>query len=361
MSDVHDFVDTLSAAGAYPAALGSLFNDVPRGAFIPDRMWYRDENWNPVPVDRAEAPEEWAAAVYFDGPIITQWDDGKAVWPEIGDIPTCSASQPSLVAAMLAALEVQPGDAVLEIGTGTGLNAAYLARLAGDDGRVSTVEIDEAVLTLARASLGRMGFSDVTTLLGDGACGDPECAPFDRVISTMGVYAGRVPYAWVEQTRPGGVIVAPVRADLASGPLVRFTVAEDGTASGQIEPMSAGFMVSRLQRGTSTDDGDPRWHTEAEVLTHTDIDPTDVFRNPAARFAVAMAVPNCRYGGEWWLRDPLTGSWATVDGDGKVRQAGPRRLWTEVTAAWSWWKDRGCPPLDGWRWVITPTEQYVTL
>jgi protein-L-isoaspartate O-methyltransferase len=363
VKDAHDLVDALRAAGKYPDVLGSLFVDVRRDDFLPNRIWYRDADWKVVPVDREVAPEEWAAAVNSDGPIVTQWNDGEVEWPEAGDTPSSSASQPSAVAAMLVALGVETGDAVLDIGTGTGLNAGYTARQAGDDGRVSTVEIDENALTWASMALGRAGFASVKTVLGDGAFGDPQGAPFDRVISTMSMFAGRVPYAWVKQTRPGGVIVAPVRADMDSGPLVKFTVQEDGTATGRIQPMSVGFMISRTQRQSSVDDHDPRWLIAAEHVTTTQLDPAEVFRNEAVLWTVAMAVPHCRYNDDpgWWLRDPLTGSWATIDDNLTVRQRGPRRLWDEVTAAWYWWQDQGSPPLDAWEWIITPATQYITL
>lgn len=362
MKTADDLVDALRAAGNYPATLGNLFLDVQRGDFLPNRIWYRDADRKVVPVDREVAPEEWAAAVYSDGPIITQWDDGAVEWPEAGDTPSVSASDPSAVAATLAALDVRLGDRVLDVGTGTGLNTAYLAKQAGDGGRVSTVEIDEDALTWAGLALGRAGFGGVKTVHGDGVLGDPHGAPFDRIISGISVFAGRVPYAWVKQARPGGVIVVPVRTDMAFGPLVKFTVQEDGTASGRIQPENVSFMVSRTQRQSSVDGDAPRWLIAAEHVTTTQLDP-EVLRNPAVRWAVAMAVPHCRYNDdpEWWLRDPLTGSWATIDDNLTVRQRGPRRLWDEVTAAWYWWQDQGSPALDAWEWIITPDTQYVSL
>jgi protein-L-isoaspartate(D-aspartate) O-methyltransferase len=88
----------------------------------------------------------------------------------------------------------------------------------------------------------------VTAIIGDGAAGWPAGAPYDRVIATVAAYLGAVPYEWVRQTAPGGVIVAPMRADfMGSGPLVRFTVDADGRATGR--PLSAvGFMPLRQQR-----------------------------------------------------------------------------------------------------------------
>lgn len=81
-----------------------------------------------------------------------------------------------------------------------------------------------------------------------GAAGHPTTAPFDRVLATATVRLGELPYAWVEQTTPGGWIVVPVRTEITSGPLVAFTVQSDGTASGRAVPLSVGFMELRAQR-----------------------------------------------------------------------------------------------------------------
>jgi hypothetical protein len=121
---------------------------------------------------------------------------------------------------------------------------------------------------------------------GDGDRGLASGAPYDRVIATMSVRLGRVPYAWVEQTRPGGVIVTPVRADLASGPLVAFTVREDGTATGRTLPMGVGFMESRSQRQPIVDE-DIDWEREAAVERVTRIRPgplLDVCHRPGGRW-----------------------------------------------------------------------------
>lgn len=139
---------------------------------------------------------------------------------------------PSAVLGMLAELDVRQANSVLEIGTGTGWNAALLATLVGAQGNVDTVEIDTVMAADARKRLDEAGFGNVHTRVADGAA-DTVSGEFDRVIATAGVHIGQLPYSWVAHTRPGGVILAPMRADLASGPLVRFVVNEDGTATGR--------------------------------------------------------------------------------------------------------------------------------
>jgi hypothetical protein len=172
-----------------------------------------------------------------------------------------------------------------------------------------------------------------------------------------------VPYAWVEQTREGGVIVTPVRAGLASGPLVAFTVHGDGTATGKTLPMGVGFMESRSQRTpAAAADGDE----EGAVERVTRIRPGPLLEVPSPRWALAVAVPSCRYDVEAtgvWLRDPVSDSWASVVPQGDaylVRQAGARRLWDEAEAAHRWWHGVGRPHITDWYWTISRDRQTVT-
>lgn len=97
----------------------------------------------------------------------------------------------------------EPGMSVLEIGTDTGWNAALLAHQLGG-ANLTSVEIDPGIAAQARTALADAGYGAVT---GDGTLGHLSRAPYDRVISTACVY--RVPYPWIAQTRPGGLIVTP--------------------------------------------------------------------------------------------------------------------------------------------------------
>ena len=119
-----------------------------------------------------------------------------------------SVSQPSIVALMIEQAAIQPGDHVLEIGSG-GYNAALLRELAGPDGSVTTVDIDPEVTDRARALLDEAGYGDVRVVLADGEYGVPDGAPYDRIVVT--VTAWDIPTAWVDQLRPGGRIVVPLR------------------------------------------------------------------------------------------------------------------------------------------------------
>jgi len=117
-------------------------------------------------------------------------------------------SQPYIVALMTDLLDVKPGDAVLEIGTGSGYQAAVLAELVD---RVYTIEIVEPVGRNAAALLQRLSYKNIETRIGDGYNGWPERAPFDAIIVTAA--APHVPPALVAQLKPGGRMVIPVGAE----------------------------------------------------------------------------------------------------------------------------------------------------
>jgi protein-L-isoaspartate(D-aspartate) O-methyltransferase len=114
-------------------------------------------------------------------------------------------SQPYIVAAMTEVLRLEPGMRVLEVGTGSGYQAAVLAEIGC---RVHTIEIFQALATSARDRLRRLGYQDVTVRHGDGHHGWSESAPFDAIIVTAA--AGHIPPALVEQLKPGGRMVIPV-------------------------------------------------------------------------------------------------------------------------------------------------------
>jgi len=116
-----------------------------------------------------------------------------------------TVSQPYIIAAMVEALDLQATDRVLEVGTGTGYQAAILAELASE---VWTIERHEELANKAREILARLGYRNVYVIHGDGSVGLPEHAPFDKVL--VAAAAPHIPESLVAQLKEGGRLVVPV-------------------------------------------------------------------------------------------------------------------------------------------------------
>jgi len=138
---------------------------------------------------------------YSDGTITTHRDAD-------GTVLSCT-STPGCVAGMLEQLDVRPGHRVLEIGAGTGINAALLAHLAGPDGQVTTIDILPAAADRARQHLAAAGYGNVRVITGDGALGYDPGAPYDRIIITAGAWD--ISPAWTRQAAPTARMVIPLR------------------------------------------------------------------------------------------------------------------------------------------------------
>jgi protein-L-isoaspartate(D-aspartate) O-methyltransferase len=267
------------------------------------------------------------------------------------------------VFTFLELLYVHDHHQVLEIGTGTGWTAALLSWRVGAE-NVTTIELDEQVAAQAAINLKASCYSP-RQVVGDGAKGWPEGAPYDRVHVTCGVRD--IPYAWVEQTRPGGIIALPWSPGYAFGHRVRLDVMPDGTAMGRFAG-SAGYMMLRSQRSPDvTYDGDA---TE----TTTRVDPRSVaWDSYGADTAIAGTLPGLfsredkRDDGSFllWLEE-AGGSWASVEYRPhrtlyEVRQAGNRQLWDEVEAAYFRWQSWGRPERSRFGMTVTPDGQRLWL
>jgi protein-L-isoaspartate(D-aspartate) O-methyltransferase len=228
------------AAGGGLAEPGwrAAFAEVPRHLFVP--VYYRGtSDGGGYGRYSAEDPDprrrlSWLAGAYADQPIATRVEQGELV---------SSSSQPSLMALMCEALDVREGHRVLEIGAGTGYNAALIAHRLGGTGAVTTIDLDASITASAREHLAAYGTAEalaVTVVTGDGALGHPAGAPYDRVVATCELPA--VPQAWTGQCRPGARILAP----FATG-LVLLTVHGPGRASGNFLPTPAYFVPLRGQ------------------------------------------------------------------------------------------------------------------
>jgi protein-L-isoaspartate O-methyltransferase len=320
-----------------------------------------------VPIDRHSDPDRWWTFVNDNDAVITQIEDGKAP-PGRGQIPTSSSSALNVMALMIDLLDVQPGMNVFEIGAGTGYNAALIAQKV-TPGHVTTIEIDPGIADHARAALGRTDLP-VTVITADGTLGHADGAPYDRVMCTASALC--VPHAWVEQTRPRGVIVLPLEGSFSRQAFARLTVNDDGQARGRFHG-GASFMRLRTQR-----DDKPLWQiVSLQQIPETESDtggipsstvpapPLEPFTDFNAVFALGLLLPRWIASrrprdGAVLLSDEVSSSWAsvfpTVNGHTVVYE-GPRRLWEDLDAAYRWWLDAGRPDHTRFGLTVGPTGQ----
>ena len=348
----------LGARTAIDPRWQSAFAEVPREAFLPERVWFNRDH-RAVEVKRSDDPDTWWSLVYDEGrSIVIQLDDGRDGGP--GDYSS-SSTQPYTMARMLALLP--DGGRVLEIGSGSGYNAAIMAHRYGAENVVS-VEVDPAIAAQAREATADAGFL-VKVVCGDAVTGEGiPAGPYDAIIATCGFRA--LPEYWLELC-PSGRIVVPWSTRWADVPCLRLET-RDGGAIGRFVRgfvfMDARAHRSPNDRPSETSGGDERF---------TQLAPTHVsWTSPNAAFGVGLFAPGLDYyrsevEGHWtctvWDGN---GSWAVVDEEAsdegwRVREHGPRNLWRVVERVHKQWLGWGEPSPDRFGVSITAAGAFVLL
>jgi protein-L-isoaspartate(D-aspartate) O-methyltransferase len=371
-----DVLDTVSWATRASALAAQLDAELGAGGVVLDPAWRHAFAVTPrhhfVPrilndgtvIGRGD--QGWLDAVYANEALATQSrpcdTSGRA-------IPSSSSSKPTVMARMLARLVVTPGHRVLEIGTGTGYNAALLAHRLGDQA-VYSIDLDPALVQAAREHLEEIGLRP-RLAAGNGVAGWPGGGPFDRIIATCAVTS--IPPAWIDQLAEGGRIVAPLDAGSA-GSLLVLDKTEPDEVTGIIDPYPVLFMPMRDtvdspygpgQEPGSAATGIPHYGT-------TTLDPAGPLTRPELALFLWLHAPGLRFGGstdhgvvvaerggaraEVDLRPLAKGAWA-------VRQHGPYRLWDTIEHAVTAFEALGQP--DASRLGVAarniPGKQYVWL
>ncbi|WP_432937824.1 methyltransferase, FxLD system [Kribbella sp. CA-253562] len=231
-------VDVLRSQGALSSdRVAAAFRVVPRHVFVPD-----------VPIEVA----------YADDVVLMKRDDAG--------VAISSVSQPAIVAVMLEQAGIEPGHRVLEIGSG-GYNAALLSELAGEDGEVTTIDIDPEVTERASATLRAAGYKAVRVVQTDGVEGWDAGAPYDRIVVT--VTAGEIAPAWMDQLAPGGRIVVPLRIRGQTRSLA-LDLQSDGSLRSR-SSVNCGFVS---MQGAGADPGRVVPVVDGEVVLRMDSDQT---------------------------------------------------------------------------------------
>jgi protein-L-isoaspartate(D-aspartate) O-methyltransferase len=200
--------EQIAARGVRDLRVLAAMVAVPRHVFVPEGQWHHAHEDHPLPIG-----------------------DGQTI------------SQPYIVAAMTEALELEPGNKVLEIGTGSGYQTAILANIAK---MVYTVEIIRDLSVRASLILRRLDIRNVRFRVGDGHLGWPEFAPYDRIIVTAA--ADTTPYPLVEQLVNGGKMVVPVGP---AGSQVLSLLTKHGKKTVQRHLMSVAFVPFVHDRSSS--------------------------------------------------------------------------------------------------------------
>jgi protein-L-isoaspartate(D-aspartate) O-methyltransferase len=209
-------------------------------------------------------------------PLDEVYED-SAIMTKVGErgLPLSSSSQPTIMAIMLELLRPRPGNRVLEIGTGTGYNAALIAHLVQPAGRVVSVDIDAEVAGHARAHLAAAAVEGVEVEVADGAEGWPPEAPYDRVIVTAS--ADDLAPAWSGQLVVGGRLVLPLTL-AGPGQLCTGFVRQEGELAAS-ELCQCGFMPMRgdMAPGRPAEDRYlARWLAGTGRLTAHSVPPSDL-------------------------------------------------------------------------------------
>ncbi|MEU4227625.1 ATP-grasp peptide maturase system methyltransferase [Nonomuraea sp. NPDC026600] len=356
-----ELADKIGSAGWRKA-----LETVPRERFLGEAVYRPDKNrfgwWTPV--RRADTPEgAWLALAYANETWPTQVEGllAEDSTRPVSGYPSSSSTLPSLVVRMLEAAEIEEGDKVLEIGTGTGYSTALMCQRLGN-AAVFSIEYDPLVAARARDAIMRAGYAP-TLVEGDGLRGHAENAKYDRLIATCSVRT--IPWDWPQQIRGGGTITAPLSGWMGETAFAHLTVDDDdgGTASGRFLEDDLSFMTARSHLPPPR----PPLVRGLGIARESRVDPS-VLQDRTALWVAQLAIPQAQIAwgdGATFLVDAGTGSRAEAQPDPArgwtVRQHGPLKLWDAVEKAIKTWQEAGSPHKSGFGLTVTREGQRVWL
>ncbi len=284
-----------------------------------------------------------------------------------------STSMPSLMTRMLETLDIRDRHRVLEIGVGSGYNAALLCHRLGSE-HVFAVDIETDLVRLARERLAHLGYHPTLVAI-DGADGLPEHAPYDRIIATCSVPV--IPWTWIQQTRDEGIILADVKIGKQAGNLVLLR-RRGHIAEGRFDPTYGSFMSIR-RRGETYQQARPtivsQQRDSARQRTTT-LDLTRPWEHSAFWFYAHTTLPS---GTSFSLRGDgpdqpprntvlhsPDGSWCEVREDSErgtryVWETGPHSLWRIIEDTHAAWVVLGRPGWERFGLTATPDRQWIWL
>jgi protein-L-isoaspartate O-methyltransferase len=334
---------------------------IPRHALVP---LYFSQNGDATWRETTDSDPTYLEDVYSNKPLVTALASDTSGFNE----PASSSSQPSLMIRMLESLKLHSGDRVLEIGTGTGYNAALLSHRLGER-NVYSVDIDEHLIEDARRRLRDIGYSPSLAAI-DGALGWPEHGSYSKIIATCSVPV--VPWTWAAQTEVGGQVLVDIKIGPSAGNLALLDRLPD-RLEGRFLPQWATFMtIRRRKQPESPIRDEPDYHVRKTRTTGVDPEPWNNlvvwflarFRQPPGLNHGVTLNPDTGRPAATFLSAP-DGSWCEISHDGDqqhiVREAGPTPLWSPIEAADRLWRAVGQPGWDRFGLTVTRDHQDVWL
>jgi len=320
-----------------------------------------------VDFDRNAPSDDHLAEVYSDQSLVTVHD---------GNFPTSSTSEPPLVANMLHLLDVHPGMRILEIGTGTGYNAALLAEIGGKHARVITIEYQQSVAEQARRFLQEEGYDNVQVVHGDGFNGSQAETPFDRIVATVG--CSDISPHWLEQLSTEGAMLIPIQHGFTH-PLVHLTSdpADPLSARGRILGRSAFMKIQgALDWGNPWNSGpisafqeEPAWCRplpESLQVPATCGHPASAGRHRSFCFYLSLCSRDLWYDNTGYgLADPTSESIVRLTkqgieglGTGQENSDALEQLYQQFLSLHQTWTDLGSPDPSDYSLTFSPVNRH---
>lgn len=340
-------------------------SNTPRHLLVP-RWWQRIPNspaqeWELVDLP-GDSPGRLHAA-YTDETLVTRVGPTHADRAQPGERatgdPTSSSTLPGLIVSMADRLGAEPGDKVLDVGTGSGYSAALFGRRIGDD-CVTSVDVDPYLVDAARTRLAEFGRTPRMEAVD--ATGELPDTAYDRIMATVSVRP--VPPSWLRALRPGGRLVTTIAQTAL---LITADMGEDGTARGNVQPDPATFMETRQEA-----DYPPKLNSvfvSARVREGEDVRPPDgpipdLWQEWPLRWLYELDTPGVETRAATYPDDgrrvvwllASDGSWARAE-DGTtplVHQGGPRRLWDGLERVRRKWEENNRFSLHSLRAELSP-------
>ncbi|GAA1345522.1 methyltransferase domain-containing protein [Saccharothrix algeriensis] len=352
--------DSLRASGvlADPRWV-EAFRQVPRHVFVPGCfVQQEDGRWAAITSDHPDH----LSTVYRNQVCVTQLNGSDDAWQQalttgpVHGVPTSSSSMPTIMAIMLEALDARPGSTVLEVGTGTGYNAALLSHVLGERA-VTSVDVDPGVHARAVRLLRSAGYAP-HCVAGDGERGHPPRAPYSRILGTCAV--SRVPEPWLRQVEPDGLVVTTFNRVIGAG-LVRLVV-RDGVARGRVLREDGRFMPLRAHRQAWADAALDAAADATSASSRTTLLPARAVVDSSSPFEFFAGLV---LEGAALAFDPVRlvhpdGSWVRHLG-AVVEQGGPRELWTAVERGHREWRALGRPRRQHFTFTASADGQHFGL